>query len=325
MSTATARTTSSFRRGRRRYESPSRVSIAFRADSSETPPSARASPFRRAPRSPPSRTTTTMAGWTSSSSAARGAVTCSATAATVRFVDVTAKAGVADVKGARKALFVDLDHDGDLDLLLVGTGQRTVYRNNLDGTFTEATATLRSRRWRRRARRRLRRLRRRRTHRRLRRERAGQRRAPAQRWRAALQRRHRDEWPGDAAADRARRRWAITTTTDSSISSSRATNGGEPALWLNKGDGTFTRDRRSSAAVQALRARRRDWRQRHSSTTTMTAGSTSSSARAPAWRRCSGVFLFRNDGTGKFLDRSTLIPHRCAGRRRVRDRGHGRR
>ena len=82
-----------------------------------------------------------MAGWISSPSVARtwgGALFRNRGDGT--FAEVTSKAGVADAKGARKGLFVDLDHDGDLDLLLFGTGGRTVYRNNLDGTFTDATA-----------------------------------------------------------------------------------------------------------------------------------------------------------------------------------------
>jgi len=53
-----------------------------------------------------------------------------------RFDDVTDAARLRDVDGARRPIFVDLDHDGDLDLLLVGGGSLATYRNNLDGTFT---------------------------------------------------------------------------------------------------------------------------------------------------------------------------------------------
>jgi tetratricopeptide (TPR) repeat protein len=56
-----------------------------------------------------------------------------------KFDDATATARLPDVGGARTALTTDLDHDGDIDLLLVGGARARVYRNNLDGSFTDAT------------------------------------------------------------------------------------------------------------------------------------------------------------------------------------------
>jgi len=225
------------------------------------------------------------------------------------FTAVTAKAGVADVKGARKAILVDLDHDGDLDLFLVGNGQRTVYRNNLDGTFTDATASFGL--------------------------------AGSGDARDAVF----GDFDGDGRIDifvtnergsdvlfhnGGAQRFSDVTATSGLTSSGgsdaaavgdynndgfldlfvASTNGGEPTLWLNKGNGTFTRDRRSSAALQALRSiaglaatfvdyDNDGWLDLVVGGTPVGSGKTSPAAK---------LFLFRNDGTGKVLDRSAVIP-----------------
>jgi hypothetical protein len=221
------------------------------------------------------------------------------------FEDVTSTAGVGDVRGARKGVFVDLDHDGDLDLLLIGNGPRTVYRNNLDGTFTEATAAFGL---------------------------AGS--SDARDVAFA-------DFDGDGRIDvavanangndalvhngGAQRFSDVTAASGLTSSASGAVavgdynndgyldlffppaNGGDATLWLNNGNGTFRRDTRSGATLGALKA-------------LAGAAATFVDYDNDGWldllvvgvpaggKSGPGVFLFRNDGSGKFVDRSSLIP-----------------
>jgi hypothetical protein len=53
------------------------------------------------------------------------------------FEDVTSKAKTVTKTGGNKALFFDLDHDGDLDLFEARSDLNMLFRNNGDGTFEE--------------------------------------------------------------------------------------------------------------------------------------------------------------------------------------------
>jgi tetratricopeptide (TPR) repeat protein len=206
-----------------------------------------------------------------------------------------ATAAIPDVKGARRALFADLDHDGDLDLLLLGTNGRALLRNNLDGTFTDVTAAYGL--------------------------------AAGGDARDAAFADFDDDGRIDLVVAGASgvtllhnggaQRFADVTAA-SGITATNATviaaadydndgaidlfvgGNGDAALWRNAGNGTFTRDTRSAAALQALR------------------GATIASATFvdhdnDGWLdlvvgSAKGIGFLRNDGTGKLIDRSTILP-----------------
>ena len=215
------------------------------------------------------------------------------------FEDVTASARLGDANGAHKALFFDYDHDGDLDLLLVGGASNRLYRNNLDGTFTEIADA------------------------------AGLRGATGQVSEDAAF----GDFDGDGHIDvvlsRAvgvslYRNTGFRRFEDASVASGlvAATRGGhvtvddydndgwldlfvasaepgEPALWRNQG-GKFVRDLRAAAVFQRLGrvgvvdANFVDYDNDGRLDLIVVA------------RR--GVFLFHNEGDGRFVDRSNLLP-----------------
>jgi Tfp pilus assembly protein PilF len=216
------------------------------------------------------------------------------------FDDATAKAGISATRGSTEGIFVDLDHDGDLDLLMTGGTQPIVFRNNLDGSFTDATAAFGV--------------------------------AGGQVRDAAYA-----DFDGDGRVDLvlatatqgltllhnggAQRFSAVLSPSglpttggfgviavgdynnDGFLDIFAVAKDGTAALWRNKGDGSFARDE-TSGAVKSLT-------DGGASTATfvdydndgwldLVVGSASGSK--------PGLALLRNDGTGKFLDRSSMLP-----------------
>jgi enediyne biosynthesis protein E4 len=70
----------------------------------------------------------------------RNDLSTSGGARTLRFTDVTERAGVGLRAYGMGAAVADYDNDGDLDLLVTSFGPETLFRNNGDGTFADVTA-----------------------------------------------------------------------------------------------------------------------------------------------------------------------------------------
>src|SRR5437660_1882154 len=221
-----------------------------------------------------------------------------------KFRDVAASAGLADSGVVGRVLFSDLDHDGDLDLFLATPRGNRAYRNNLDGTFREMAAPMGL-------------------------AMEGSRDAAA------------GDFDGDGRVDlvvvvadgRARLfhnlgqgRFEDVTAASGLAAVKRAgavavgdydndgfldlfltsLDGTDPALYLNRGDGTFERDARSDGmrrmlgGVAGLDAAFFDF-DNDGRLDLVVVGK-------PATPHGRGVFLFRNDAARGFEDYSTILP-----------------
>jgi Tfp pilus assembly protein PilF len=237
-----------------------------------------------------------------------------------KFLNVTATAGVADTAFGHRALFVDLDHEGDLDLYLANATANRLYRNNGDGTFAElsekmgiAGKNVRSRD-------------------------------------AAFGDFDEDgdidlfvvnENAGNILYTNLRQGQFQDVTAASGLTSEggsgaaavgdynndgfldifvTALSGGNYYLYRNKGDGAFERDTRSKEMFQALQkvigldAAFFDF-DNDGFLDLLVVGKPQSEIRNPKSGR--GVFLFHNDGTGKFSDVSHLLPENLSSGRQI--------
>jgi Tfp pilus assembly protein PilF len=232
-----------------------------------------------------------------------------------RFADVTSTAGVGDADFGFAARFVDLDLEGDLDLFLANAGGSRVYRNNGDGTFAELA------------------------------EKMGLA-APKAKCRDAAFGDFDDDGDIDLFVANENASNGLYTnlrqgrfediTAASGLTSNggagavaagdynndgyldvfvTSRDGGEYRLYQNNGDGTFQKDARSKEMLGALRkvagldAEFFDF-DNDGFLDLLIAGKS-------AEKTGRGVFLFHNDGTGKFSDVSSILPESLSSGRRI--------
>ncbi len=234
------------------------------------------------------------------------------------FTDVTVAAGLGGAPPATTALFVDLDHDGDLDLFLATPAGNRVYRNTLDGRFQDVTGPMG-----------------------LGGGGAGGTRDAAfgdldgdghvdlvvvgndgrlTLFRNAGQGRFEDATRASGLAQAAQPGYAAAVAVgdydnDGFLDLFVAAPGGTaPVLYRNRGDGTFESDRRSTAlaALRTLAARAAvffDFDNDGFLDLVVVGEPTRAGAR--------GVYLLRNDQTGRFVDQSSILPTDLRGASRV--------